>query len=70
MCNFQGLHLGLNIEGDADVAGNFFIFFQVLVEVTRSISVPEKGDMTKFDCLTAFYTRRRYDTSKSNGQVM
>jgi hypothetical protein len=26
--------------------------------------------MTKFDCLTAFYTRRRYDTSKSNGQVM
>lgn len=61
VCNFQGLHLGLNIEGDADVAGDFFIFFQVLVEVTRSISVPEKGDMAKLDCLTAFI--REEDTS-------
>ena len=61
VCNFQGLHLGLNIEGDADVAGNFFIFFQVLVEVSRPISVPEKSDMTKLDCLTEVHMRRRHE---------
>jgi hypothetical protein len=62
LCNFQGLHFRLNIEGDADVARNFFIFLQTWVEVTRSISIPEKGDMTKLDCLTAiFLQKKRYE---------
>jgi hypothetical protein len=51
--DFQGLHLRLDIEGDAGIAGNLLVFFQVLVEVTRPIPVPEKSDVPKLDRLAA-----------------
>jgi hypothetical protein len=51
--DFQGLHLRLEIEGDAGIAGNLLVFFQALVEVTRPIPVPEKGDVPKLDRLAA-----------------
>jgi hypothetical protein len=58
VCDLQGLHLRLLVEGDADVAGNFLVLFQVRVEVTRPVPVPEKGDMTEFDRLTALNKKR------------
>jgi hypothetical protein len=63
--NFQGLHFRLNIEGDADVARNFFIFFQTWVEVTRSVSIPEKSDMSKLDRLTAIFFLPAKDISNA-----
>jgi hypothetical protein len=57
--DFHGLHLRLDIEGDAGIAGNLLVFFQVLVEVTRPIPVPEKSDVPKLDRLTA---RSSYDS--------
>lgn len=52
LSNFQGLHLWFDIERYSAVTWNLNIFFHGWVKVARSISIPEEGDMTKFDGLT------------------
>lgn len=52
LTNLQSLHLWLNVKGNPTITRNFNIFLHVLIEVPRSISIPEKGNMTKFNCLT------------------
>ena len=52
LSNFKCLHFGLLIECDTTVTGNFYILFPGLVKVSRTVSIPEKCDMAKLNCLT------------------
>lgn len=51
LSNFQGLHLWLDVEGNPNITLNFNIFFHIRVEISRAVSIPEKGNMTKFNSL-------------------
>lgn len=48
----QCLHLWLDIECDSTITWNFHILFQFFIKISRSISIPEEGDMAKLDSFT------------------
>ena len=52
LSDLYGLHLWLNIKGDPRITRNLHIFLHFWVEVSRTVSIPEEGNVTKLDGLT------------------